>query len=301
MNNPAPAQNENAQPQEDAWTIKRILDWTTNFLREKESDNPRLEAEVLLAFACSCQRIQLYTRYHEVLDDTTRARMRELVKRRANSEPVAYLVGFREFFSLDFRVTSDVLIPRPETETLVLELIEEARTKNKTTILDLCTGSGCIVVSAAVNLPSSNFVAVDISEDALEIAKENAATHEVVDRIDFLQGDLFESIDASMQFDIIASNPPYISPEEIETLIPDVKDHEPKLALDGGDLGLEIVNRLIDQIHTYLKPGGLFLCEISPEQWPQVQAKINSTNRFESVKIVNDLAGRERIVYARSK
>ena len=158
----------------EEWTVRRILDWTTAHLKQHGSDTPRLDAEILLAHARACRRIELYTHFDEPLTDAQRAVMRDLAKRRAKSEPVAYLVGHREFFSLDFRVTPDVLIPRPDTETLVVELIDAAKPLESPRILDIGTGSGCIAVAAAVNLPKAQITATDLSEAALAIARENA-------------------------------------------------------------------------------------------------------------------------------
>ena len=164
----------------EEWTVRRVLDWTTAHLKQHGSETPRLDAEILLAHARGCRRIELYTRFDEPLTDAQRAVMRDLAKRRAKSEPVAYLVGHREFFSLDLRVTPDVLIPRPDTETLVVELIDAARAVESPRILDLGTGSGCIAIAAAVNLPSARVTATDLSDAALAIARENAEKHAVV-------------------------------------------------------------------------------------------------------------------------
>ena len=179
----------------DEWTVRRIIDWTTAHLKKHGSDTPRLETEILLAHARGCRRIELYTRFDEVLSEKERATMRDLVRRRAQSEPVAYLVGHREFFGLDFRVTPAVLIPRPDTETLVVELVDVAKPLAAPRILDIGTGSGCIAIAAAVNLPNAQITATDASEAALAVARENAANHKVVERIQFLSGDLFGPLD----------------------------------------------------------------------------------------------------------
>src|SRR5262245_26024610 len=190
---------------EVAWTVGKIIDWTTGHLKKHGSESPRLEAEILLAHARNCPRIQLYVHYNELLSDGERVLMRDLVRRRAQAEPVAYLVGHREFFGLDFRVTPDVLVPRPETETLVLELITAAKLLGSPAILDVGTGSGCIAAAAAVNLPRARVTATDTSPAALAIARENAARHGVSDRIQLLQSDLLASLAGDAQFDVIAS------------------------------------------------------------------------------------------------
>ena len=169
---------------DDPWTVRRVLEWTTSHLKKHGSDTPRLDAEILLAFARGCQRIQLYTQFDEPLSDAVRAQMRELVQRRSKAEPVAYLVGQREFFSLGFRVTRDVLIPRPDTETLVMEVLDGTKGLESPTILDLCTGSGCVAISVAKNCKTAHVTAIDISPLAIAIARENADRHQVADRVE---------------------------------------------------------------------------------------------------------------------
>ena len=195
----------------DEWTVRRIIDWTTAHLKKHGSDTPRLDTEILLAHARGCRRIELYTRFDEVLNEDERSAMRDLVRRRAQSEPVAYLVGHREFFGLDFRVTPAVLIPRPDTETLVVELLDVAKPLTAPRILDLGTGSGCIAIAAAVNLPAAQITATDLSDAALAVARGNAESHHVLDRIRFLSGDLFAAVAHEERFDVVASNPPYIA------------------------------------------------------------------------------------------
>ncbi|MFG0333349.1 MAG: peptide chain release factor N(5)-glutamine methyltransferase, partial [Maioricimonas sp. JB049] len=218
-----------------AWTVRRVLEWTTGYLREHGSETPRLEAEVLLAFARNCPRIRLYTDYDEELDASVRGRMRELVRRRAAHEPVAYLVGHREFFSLAFEVTPDVLIPRPDTETMIVAALEQARERPAPRIADLGTGSGCIAIAMATQHRGALVTAVDISEAALAVARRNAQRHNVADRVRFLQGDMFAALPEGERFDFILSNPPYIPSGEIPTLSREVIDYEPESALDGGD------------------------------------------------------------------
>jgi release factor glutamine methyltransferase len=283
----------------EEWTVRRVLDWTTGHLKEHGSDTPRLDAEILLAHARGCKRIELYTRFDEPLTDAQRAVMRDLAKRRAKSEPVAYLVGHREFFSLDFRVTPDVLIPRPDTETLVVELLDAARAVEAPRVLDLGTGSGCIAIAAAVNQPSARITATDVSEKALAIARENAQTHSVADRIRFLQGDLFAPLEAGEQFEVIASNAPYIADHERETLQNDVRRYEPHTALFAGPTGTEILFRIIDGAASRLVPAGALILEISPEQAAAVRARIESNGAYEEVRVIKDSAGLTRVVRAR--
>ena len=291
-----------------------MLEWTTGHLKKHGSDTARLDAEILLAHARGCQRIQLYTAYDEPLTDAVRATMRDLVQRRVQAEPVAYLVGHREFFSLNFRVTRDVLIPRPDTETLVIEIIEGVKTlvaarastgenARAVRVLDVCTGSGCVAVAVAKNCASTNcdieIVATDISPAALAIARENAAAHKVEDRIEFIEGDLFAALPPDARFDIIAGNPPYVPTAEIDTLDPEVARHEPRLALDGGPTGLEIFERLIASAPKYAAPGALFLMEMSPEQAEPLQQRLLAHGGYSAVTVRADLASRPRVLKAR--
>ena len=298
----------------DAWTVRRVLEWTTGHLKKHGSDTARLDAEILLAHARGCQRIQLYTAYDEPLTDAVRATMRDLVQRRAQAEPVAYLVGHREFFSLDFRVNHDVLIPRPDTETLVIEIIEGVKTLAATgvstganprmvRVLDLCTGSGCVAVAVAKNCLASKYdievVATDISPASLTIARENAAAHKLDDHIGFLEGDLFAALAPDAKFDIIAGNPPYIPTAEIDTLDAEVARHEPRLALDGGTSGLAVFDRLIAAAPQHATPGAIFLMEMSPEQTETLQQRLLAHGGYTDISVRKDLAGRPRVLKAR--
>jgi release factor glutamine methyltransferase len=284
---------------EVAWTVAKIIDWTTGHLKKHGSESPRLEAEILLAHARNCPRIQLYVHYNELLSEGERALMRDLVRRRAQAEPVAYLVGHREFFGLDFHVTPDVLVPRPETETLVLELITVAKSLNRSAILDVGTGSGCIAIAAAVNLSGARVTATDISPAALAIARENAARHGVSDRIGFLQSDLLAGLAGDSQFDVIASNPPYVADNEIEKLPPDVRLHEPLSALRAGPKGLDVISRLIPAAVPHLGASGLLLIEIAPEQAGAVSELIAATGAFQPPRLLKDAAGDDRVIVTR--
>lgn len=283
---------------DDSWTVRRVLQWTTEFLGKHGSETPRLDAEVLLAHARGCRRIELYTGFDDVLSDEQRAVMRDLVKRRAQAEPVAYLVGHREFFGLDFRVTPDVLIPRPDTETLVMELLEAAKAFERPRILDLCTGSGCIAVATAVYCPAARIVATDISEEALAVARENAAAHAVAERIEFRSGDLFAAVHRGERFDLIACNPPYVAATELAQLQPDVRLHEPHAALVGGPDGLAVIRWVISEAGSYLHPPGSVFIEIAPEQADAVRELFAAAGGFAPAVILKDLSGKKRVVTA---
>ena len=285
-------------PASDVWTVRRILDWTIPHLKKHGSESPRLDAEILLAHARGCQRIQLYTHFDDPLTEPQRAAMRDLVKRRSAAEPVAYLVGHREFFGLDFAVTSDVLIPRPDTETLVIEAIEWLKQRSQPRVLDIGTGSGCIAISLAVNCRQAQVTAIDLSAAALAIAQQNAEKHGVTDRIRFLHGDLFAPLADNEQFDLIASNPPYITSAEMETLQPDVRLHEPHSALDGGPDGLDVIRRLIAAAPPHLAAGGSLLIEIDGAQADAVTQLLAANSHYEEIAVLKDLAKQPRVVRA---
>ncbi|MCC6127155.1 MAG: peptide chain release factor N(5)-glutamine methyltransferase [Pirellulales bacterium] len=286
------------------WTVGRLLQWTADFLKKHGSESALLDSQLLLAEAMGCKKIELYTRFEEEPAETVRTTFRALVKRRSEGAPVAYLVGHREFYSLDFRVTPDVLIPRPETELLVVTLLDLAKSKPKDapwSIADVGTGSGILAVCAAKNLPGARVTALEISPAALEVARENAEKHGVGPRIDFLESDLFSAMPPAKKFDFILGNPPYVSSGEMEKLPPDVKNFEPRTALIAGPHGTEIIERLIPQAHERLNPGGYLLIEISPMIEVQVRQLIEAQGGFELLPTVKDLARLPRVVQARKE
>lgn len=280
---------------DDAWTVKKVLDWTIEYLKERGSETPRLDAEVLLAFSRKCQRIQLYTQFDQPLSEAERSLMRSLVKRRAAAEPVAYLVGHREFFSLDFIIEPGVFIPRPDTETLVATALDLLKPLNSPRVLELCTGSGCVPIAIARNHATVQITTVEKNPAPFSVAQRNIEKHSVTNRVKLLQGDLFEPVECDKAFDLIVSNPPYIPREEIETLEADVRDHEPRPALDGGEDGFDTIRILIDQSPQYLKQGGWLLFELSPEQSEQA-CEMMRDGGFASVRTEADLSGQARVV-----
>jgi len=288
--------------QAETWTIGRLLTWTTDYLKQHGSQSPRLDAEVLLAHARGCKRIELYTAFDQIADDATRTAFRQLVSRRAKGEPVAYLVGKREFFSLSFRVTPDVLIPRPETESLVLRLVDLAKaesTDKPCRIADVGTGSGIIAICAARHLPEAEVLAIDSSDAALATARHNAADHGMAGRIEFVEGDLFDAVSGDRRFHIIASNPPYVSESELARLPPDVRDFEPRQALVAGPRGTEVIERLVVQATERLEPGGWLLIEISPMIEATVRELIANHGGYELGPTIKDQAGQPRILQAK--
>ncbi len=287
----------------ETWTVRRLLEWTAGYFKDRGFENPRLETELLLACALKTNRVGLYLRYDEIPDDAGRGVFRELVKRRAAGEPAAYLIGHKDFYSLDFDVSADVLIPRPETETLVLEGIEFIRGRAKEEpgfaprILDIGTGSGALAVALAKNLPAAKVTAVDISAPALAAAEKNAAKHGVADRIDFRSSDLFSAVAPGERFALIVSNPPYVSRAEYDALDGSVKNFEPKIALLSGEKGTEIVERIIAAAPGHLEPGGRLLIEISP-MIAEASLELLESSPFNHFDIINDYAGLKRVISA---
>ncbi len=281
----------------ETWTIGRLLNWTKDYLAEHGSDSPRLDAEVLLAHVRGCERILLYTAFDEPANEETRSAFRALVKRRAEGTPVAYLVGKREFFSLPFRVTPDVLIPRPETEFVVLALLDWAK-KFPTTaplrVADIGTGSGVLAICTAKQLPHAEVTAIEQSPAALAIARENAAELGVADRINFVEGDLFANVAAGARFEIVATNPPYIKTSEAASLSRDVREHEPHAALFAGERGTEVIERIIAQCEERIVPRGALICEISPQLRPAIEALFANHPAWKGLLFRKDLAGLDR-------
>jgi release factor glutamine methyltransferase len=290
---------------EDPWTVGRLLSWTVEYLGKHGADNPRLDAEVLLAEARGCKRIDLYAAYGETASEEVRTAFRELVRRRAEGTPVAYLVGRREFYALDFEVNPDVLIPRPETELLVVGLLDSVKKRASgeasMEVADVGTGSGVLAMCAAKYVPSAHVTAIDISPAALAVARRNAERHGVADRVTFVEGNIFSSLPAEPQFDYIVSNPPYISNAEMETLDRDVREYEPDVALRAGENGTDVIAPLIEQSAARLKPGGTLLIEISPMIAGEVEGLVRQQALLELGPTIRDLAGHARIVQATRK
>jgi release factor glutamine methyltransferase len=284
---------------ERVWTIGELLQWTEQFLAQKGVESPRLEAQVLLAHALGCERIHLYTRFAEPAADDSRTNFRELVRRRVEGCPVAHLVGRKDFFKLAFEVTPAVLIPRPATESLVLAALERAKPLPAPRILDIGTGSGCIAVSVAFQHKQARVIAVDTSAEALAVARRNAERHGVADRIDFRPGDLYTPVAGEPPFDLILSNPPYIPSAEIERLAPDVRDREPRAALDGGPDGLVVFDRLIAEAPAQLAPGGWLLVEIGAGQDEDARRRLAAIPGLAVGATVRDHDGHPRVVCAR--
>ncbi|MCK4342685.1 MAG: peptide chain release factor N(5)-glutamine methyltransferase [Phycisphaerae bacterium] len=292
-----------AEGNDEAWTVARLLAWTRDYLQRQEIESPRLCAEILLAHAMRCERLRLFTCYDQVPGADVRTAFRELVKQAATGRPIAYLTGTKEFFSLTFEVTPDVLIPRPETEILVERTIALVRKSPDTlrSLLDLGTGSGCIVISLAKHLPRVRLAAGDISEAALIVARRNAERHGVTKQIDFHRGDLFEPWSRAdskhSAFDVIVCNPPYIGTVNAPVEA-DVKDYEPHTALFAGPAGLDVIRRVLDQAPARLNTGGHLLLELAFDQADAIRGLLNSTY-WQDVVTYRDAAGHERVLHIR--
>jgi release factor glutamine methyltransferase len=292
------SQEEPEKPDGETWTIGRLLGWTADYLKRRGSLSPRLDAEVMLAHVLERQRVELYTHFNDDVAETARKAFRELVLSRAKGAPVAYLVGRKEFFSLTFSVSPDVLIPRPESEFVVAEYLALTKDLESPRCVDVGTGSGCLAIALAHHQPKGQFVAIDISERALAVARSNAAKLGVADRIDFRLGDRLAPLGSECAFDAIISNPPYIATEEIEQLESGVKDFEPRLALDGGPGGLEMVSRLIAEAPARLRPAGHLILEIGTAQEAPVRTLIERQPGFKLAPTVYDLAKHPRVIRA---
>lgn len=280
------------------WTVLELLRWTTDYFSRAGIDSARLDAEVLLAHALEIDRLRLYIEYEKLVLAEERDRFRALVKRRAQERvPVSLLLGKREFWSLELKVTNEVLTPRPETETLVeagLSKLSDADSGGR--ILDIGTGSGAVALALAFERPQAEVTATDLSKAALQIAIENADVLRIGERVRFLEGDLFEPV-AGERFDLIVSNPPYVARDGEESLPPELA-HEPETALFAGADGLEVINRLIAQAGEHLSPGGWLLIEHSPEQVEAIEQEFELAG-FVDVERRFDLAQRPRVVGAR--
>jgi release factor glutamine methyltransferase len=281
------------------WTIGGLLDWTARHLAKKGAEFPRLDTEVLLAHALGCRRIELYTRYEELAPEDARGRFRELVRQRVEGCPVAYLVGRKEFFSLPLEVSPAVLIPRPETEFVVLECLRLAKGLAAPRVLDLGTGSGNIPVAVAQQHSRAQVTTVDISPEATAVAARNAAKHGVTERVRFLNGDLFDPIPANETFDFVLSNPPYIAHEEMDRLPAGVRNYEPPVALDGGPGGFTVFDRLIAHAKDYLVPGGHLIVEIGAPQHETARQKIAAHPEYELADTIYDGSRHPRVLRAK--
>jgi release factor glutamine methyltransferase len=287
---------------EQVWTLGSLLDWTAKHLAQKQIDTARLDAEVLLAHAVGCKRIDLYgIRHGETASPEIKQQYRELIRKRLEGCPVAYLVGRKEFYGLEFKVSPAVLIPRPDSEHVVMECLTLAKPMDKPRIVDIGVGSGNLAVSIAKHHPTAEVTAIDASPDALKIAQENAAKHGVLERIRFLEGDLFAPLAAEEQFHFIVSNPPYIPDEDIPKLPIGVRQYEPLQALKGGPGGFVVFDRLIEQSRSHLLPCGYLIVEIGSPQEKPAREKLSAIPEFVLAPTIFDFSGHPRVLRAQRK
>jgi release factor glutamine methyltransferase len=280
----------------ETWTVRRVLEWATADFRGRAIDTPRLDAELLLASALKCTRLDLYTGMDRPLEPAELAAFREAIARRRQREPVAHIVGEKDFWSLAFEVTPGVLVPRPDTETLVDAALRAGPGER---LLDLCCGTGCVAIAIATERPELAVDAVDVSPKAAAVARRNTARHGLESRVTVHEGDLFAPLPNGARYSMIVANPPYVCDAEIEALAAEVRC-EPRLALAGGADGLDVVRRILAGAPRFLAPGGAVLLEIDPRQAAAVSQKIGSEALGVCGEVVRDLAGQERVVAFRT-
>ncbi len=287
------------------WTIQKLLNWITEHFTSKGIDSPRLSAEILLSYILKMKRIELYMHFDRPVGEEQLDQLHDLVKRAGQNEPIAYLTGKTEFYSLELEVSRDCLIPRPETELLVERAVEFLRTRSgRQFVCDLCTGSGCIAAAIARNYPHTHIIATDISDAALAVAARNIEKHRLKDRIKLLCGDLFDPIMPQLdtsKFDLIVCNPPYISAPEFEKLGKNVKDYEPKAALFAGADGLDIYRRIFERANDFLKPDAALMLEIGYSQGQAVRELLEQTGCFSKISIEKDFHNNDRIAIAKKQ
>ncbi len=320
------ATDETSASAADVWTVQRILLWTSSFLKQKGVEAARLEAELLLSHARNCARIHLYTDMNATVTDDERTRMREMVQRRAKREPLAYIVGHREFYGRRFDVGTGVLIPRPETESLVDVCLESIPKEGTSRIIEIGFGSGCIAVTIALQRQQTRITATDISPAAMDFATRNCTRHQVQDRVTLVAGSALEPFfcadgqiqdpstlkgsaadsatspagetalpDSPVLWDGLVSNPPYVRDDEWADLQPEVGLHEPREALLAGTDGLDVVRLIVQNASQLLKPGAFIAMELDPDQC-QTAAELFSKSGFTACRVRKDLSGNDRIV-----
>jgi release factor glutamine methyltransferase len=290
------ADERTSETPDEAWTVARLLRWATEDLTKRGSDSPRLDAELLLGRTLGLDRVQLIVQHTRPLADEELAAFKRLFVRRRAREPIAYILGGREFYGFEVQVDRRVLVPRPDTEVLVdVALARTGARDMYGRALDLCTGSGCVAFALGLRRRTWKITGVDLSEDALVVARANAIRLGVARNVHFMHGDLFQSLRHGQRFELIVSNPPYIPSGEIPELMPEVRDFEPRLALDGGTDGYRVLQRLVAEAPAHLTPGGVLACELGAGQSDHVVELFEAAG-FADVRRNEDLGGHERVV-----
>ena len=287
-------------------TVLDIIQKSGEFLERKGVDSPRLQVELILEQVLKMPRLQLYVNFERPITDNELDRLRDYVRRRGTREPLQHILGSTSFCGLEIEVGRQALIPRPETEMLAERAwkflnarigsnSQLSTQEQPSTVLELGVGSGCISVAIAVNSPTAQVTAIDLSDEALELAGRNVRRHELADRVRLLKSDGFGQLPPGVQYDLIVSNPPYIPSGEIETLQPEVRDHDPRAALDGGEDGLNFYRMLADQASACLRPGGVMMLEFGDGQASVIGTIFKDTG-WTVDAIVRDLADKERFI-----
>lgn len=283
------------------WTVRRIVGWMAQDFAARGLPNPRLDADILVAHALGLDRVGVFLALDRELTDDELARIRGLLTRRRASEPIAYIVGKKEFYGLMFAVSPAVLVPRPDTETLVARALQLLPADSSAQVLDLCTGSGAIAIALAKERPALRVDATDLSDAALAVARENVAAHGLAERVTLHSGDLFAALPKPRRYAVVCANPPYIAERDARSLPRDVLAHEPHLALFGGPDGLAIVARLVADAPDWLTPGGTVLLEIGAGQADAVLAMARANASYAESRMHADLGGIPRVFEARSR
>ena len=293
------------RPRPNEWTIIKLVQWATTYFDTHEIDSPRTTAEILLSHVLNCRRIDLYLRYDQPLTPDELQRFKASIKRRMDREPAAYILGLKEFWSMDLRVTKDVLIPRPETECLVeksLEILAADADVKPRRVLELGTGCGAVILALASENPRHTYWATDISINAIRIARQNALQHNLDGKIQFVTGDWFAPLASKTGvFDLIISNPPYIKSGDLAQLQPEIHAYEPAEALDGAADGLHCLRHIICSAYDFLKPGGTLILEIGHDQKGPLEQIIDECNEYERVRFYQDYSGYDRILQMNKK
>jgi len=287
------------------WTPIKLIQWATSYFDSHHIDSPRTTAEVLLAHALSVKRIDLYLRYDQPLNSDELNRFKTLIKRRLDREPVAYILGCKEFWSMGLEVNRKVLIPRPETECLVERALASLAADSNAgckSILELGTGSGAVIVALASENPRHSYLGTDISSDAVRVARRNAIRYGLGAKIHFVVADWFAPIDVtSGRFDLIVSNPPYVRSKDLKQLQPEIHVYEPAEALDGAEDGLRYLRHIIECAYRYLKPDGALLLEMGHDQKEPLKQIIDACGRYEAAEFYKDYSGHDRIVSVKKR
>jgi release factor glutamine methyltransferase len=285
----------------DSWTVLRLILWSADYLKEKGVDSGRLDAEHLLAHVVGVGRLQLYLDFERPLTASELDGFRPLLKRRAAREPLQYIIGRQPFRELDLEVEPGVLIPRPETEVLVGEVLAWLAARERTSdvsALDIGAGTGAICLSLAHEGPLTHVIAIEIEEAALEVARRNRDSAKLSSSVELRRGSLFEPLHDGEVFDVIVSNPPYVPEVDAASLEPEVRDWEPRDALFAGEDGLDVLRRIATGARPHLKAGGLLALEVGAGQPAAVAAMLADTGEYEEIRVLRDYAGKERFVFA---